>query len=355
MVTYNYAKKEIHAKIVYYGPGLSGKTTNVEIIHKSLQEKNRGKLISIETKTDRTLFFDFLPIEMGKLHDFTMRYHIYTVPGQVFYNETRKAVLRGADGMVFVADSQTVKLDENKASLSNLEENLRGQGKNLKTLPMVIQYNKRDLPNIMSVGELNRHLNPRSIPSFEAVAIHGEGVLATLTRITRLVNESIAPAGTEDEIESQTPAPIEEVEILEEAPPAEEKPQEKTPEIEKRPEIRFDEPDDGSDTEDFGDFSFDGEPDSAKEGPTVEVSPTIQPEIPLEPAADNDLETIAEATPEREPLKARSGPEREIIECGSPVQIATGTVRLPLTLKVGKSISKISLTISIEEDPDGPA
>lgn len=354
MVTYNYAKKEIHAKIVYYGPGLSGKTTNVEIIHKSLQEENRGKLISIETKTDRTLFFDFLPIVMGKLHDFTMRYHIYTVPGQVFYNETRKAVLRGADGMVFVADSQTVKLDENKASLSNLEENLRGQGKNLKTLPMVIQYNKRDLPDIMSVDELNRHLNPRSIPSFEAVAIQGEGVLATLTRITRLVNESIAPAGTEDEKETKTPAPIEEVEILEEVP-AKEKPQEKMPGIEKRPEIRFDEPDDGSDMEDFGEISFDGEPESVEEVPTLEVSPGIQPEIPLEPAAQGDLETIADTTPDREPLRSHSGPEREIIECGSPVKIAKGTVRVPLILKVGEGISRISLTISIEEDPDNPA
>ena len=318
MVTYNYAKKEIHAKIVYYGPGLSGKTTNVEVIHKSLQEKNRGKLISIETKTDRTLFFDFLPIEMGTLHDFTMRYHIYTVPGQVFYNETRKAVLRGTDGVVFVADSQTVKLDENKASLSNLEENIRSQGKDLKTLPMVLQYNKRDLPNIMSVEELNRHMNARNIPNFESVAIHGEGVLATLTRITRLVNESIAPAGKESGTGLREPAPLEEMEILEEDPAEE-----------KTPTIRFDEPADTVGGEGYDEIRFDGEDERAEEGPIVEAPAVKEFEVPPRT-------------------------EREIIKCGSPVKMAKGVVRLPLTLRIGDHTSTISLTISIEEDSESP-
>jgi len=191
MAFLNYAKKEISAKIVYYGPGLSGKTTNLEWIHKKILPERRGKLISLETRTDRTLFFDFLPVQLGEVQGFAMRFNVYTVPGQIFYNETRKMVLKGVDGIVFVADSQKEMAHENLESLKNLEENLKGHGRDIRDIPLVLQYNKRDLPKILSTQEMNRLLNPRGLPFFEAVAIRGDGVLATLTRITRMVAEKI--------------------------------------------------------------------------------------------------------------------------------------------------------------------
>lgn len=187
MALFNYAAREISAKIVYYGPGLSGKTTNIESIYSMLQSDQRGKLISLPTETDRTLFFDFLPVELGKIKGFTVRFHLYTVPGQVFYNQTRKLVLQGVDGVVFVADSQVNMLDSDLESLSNLEENLASYGKKLEDLPFVIQYNKRDLKNIMSPEQMNSELNKNNVPVFSAIAITGEGVKETLMEIAKLV------------------------------------------------------------------------------------------------------------------------------------------------------------------------
>jgi signal recognition particle receptor subunit beta len=187
MALFNYAAREISAKIVYYGPGLSGKTTNIESIYSMLQSDQRGKLISLPTETDRTLFFDFLPVELGKIKGFTVRFHLYTVPGQVFYNQTRKLVLQGVDGVVFVADSQVNMLDSDLESLSNLEENLASYGKKLEELPFVIQYNKRDLKNIMSPDQMNSELNKNNVPIFNAIAITGEGVKETLMEIAKLV------------------------------------------------------------------------------------------------------------------------------------------------------------------------
>ncbi|NIO15769.1 MAG: hypothetical protein GTN70_01995 [Deltaproteobacteria bacterium] len=187
MALFNYAAREISAKIVYYGPGLSGKTTNIESIYSMLQSDQRGKLISLPTETDRTLFFDFLPVELGKIKGFTVRFHLYTVPGQVFYNQTRKLVLQGVDGIVFVADSQVNMLDSDIESLRNLQENLASYGKNLEELPFVMQFNKRDLKNIMSVEEMNSHLNENGVPYFNAIAITGEGVKDTLMEIAKMV------------------------------------------------------------------------------------------------------------------------------------------------------------------------
>jgi signal recognition particle receptor subunit beta len=187
MALVNHTTREINAKIVYYGPGLCGKTTNIHLIYHRIAPGQRGKLISLATETDRTLFFDFLPVELGTIKNYKVRFHLYTVPGQVFYNATRKLVLKGADGVIFVADSQRAMLDANVESMANLRDNFTDQGVNLTDFPVVIQYNKRDLPDVMSVEELNTALNPRDVPNYEAVAMTGEGVLKTFTAISKLV------------------------------------------------------------------------------------------------------------------------------------------------------------------------
>jgi mutual gliding-motility protein MglA len=187
MALVNHTTREINAKIVYYGPGLCGKTTNIHLIYHRIAPTQRGKLISLATETDRTLFFDFLPVELGSIKNYKVRFHLYTVPGQVFYNATRKLVLKGADGVIFVADSQRAMLDANLESLANLRDNFSDMGIDLGDFPMVLQYNKRDLPDVLSIDELNTALNPRTIPYYEAVAMTGEGVLKTFTSVSKLV------------------------------------------------------------------------------------------------------------------------------------------------------------------------
>ncbi len=187
MALFNYATRELSAKIVYYGPGLSGKTTNIEMVHKMLRPEQRGRLISLPTETDRTLFFDFLPIELGKIKGFKVRFHLYTVPGQVFYNATRRLVLQGVDGVVFVADSQREMINGDMESLKNLMDNLSSYGKKLEELPFVLQYNKRDLRSAATVAELDAALNFLHVPTFEAVAPTGKGVTETLVGISRMV------------------------------------------------------------------------------------------------------------------------------------------------------------------------
>ncbi|MDO8738810.1 MAG: GTPase domain-containing protein [Candidatus Deferrimicrobium sp.] len=187
MALFNYATRELSAKIVYYGPGLSGKTTNIEMVHKMLRPEQKGRLISLPTETDRTLFFDFLPIELGQIKGFKVRFHLYTVPGQVFYNATRRLVLQGVDGVVFVADSQREMINGDMESLKNLMDNLSSYGKKLDELPFVLQYNKRDLRNTAPVAELDTALNFLHVPTFEAVASTGKGVTETLVGISRMV------------------------------------------------------------------------------------------------------------------------------------------------------------------------
>lgn len=187
MALVNHTTREINAKIVYYGPGLCGKTTNIHYIYHRIAPTQRGKLISLATETDRTLFFDFLPVELGTIKNYRVRFHLYTVPGQVFYNATRKLVLKGADGVIFVADSQRAMMDANLESLSNLRDNLGEMGIDLDDFPLVLQYNKRDLPDIFTVEELNEALNKRNVPYYEAVATTGDGVLKTFTAISKLV------------------------------------------------------------------------------------------------------------------------------------------------------------------------
>jgi len=187
MASINYAFKEISCKIVYYGPGLSGKTTNLQYVHQKIPTQTRGELISLATDQDRTLYFDFLPVNIGRIHGFSTKFQLYTVPGQVYYNATRKLVLRGVDGLVFVADSQKSKMDENIESYQNLVENLSEYGYNLDKITLVFQYNKRDLSPINSVEELQKILNPKDLPYFEAVAVKGIGVFDTLKCISKLV------------------------------------------------------------------------------------------------------------------------------------------------------------------------
>jgi mutual gliding-motility protein MglA len=193
----NFTAREITCKIVYYGPGRSGKTTNLHYIYGRVPEARRGRMVSLATQTDRTLFFDFLPIDLGQISGFATRFQLYTVPGQVYYNATRRLVLQGADGVVFVGDSQARQLDENIESLQNLQSNLLELGIDIRTLPLVLQYNKQDLPRelILQPGELDDALNFRGVPSFPADVLHGHGVFETLKAISELVLKRLA-AGT---------------------------------------------------------------------------------------------------------------------------------------------------------------
>src|SRR5213595_3506474 len=192
MVLFNYSTKELTAKVVYYGPGLCGKTTNLQWIHEKTPIKNKGKMLSLATEADRTLFFDFLPIELGSIRGMKTRIQLYTVPGQVFYNATRRMVLKGADCVVFVADSQEPMLDANLDAAHNLRENLEANEIDPAEIPTVLQYNKRDLPNALPVEILNERLNTRGLPFFEAVAMKGQGVEDTLKAATALVFKSLA-------------------------------------------------------------------------------------------------------------------------------------------------------------------
>ena len=176
----NYSSREINCKIVFYGPGLCGKTTNLQFIYTKTNPELKGKMISLATETERTLFFDFLPLALGQIRGFKTRFHLYTVPGQVFYDASRKLILKGVDGVVFVADSQIERMEANLESMDNLKINLREQGYELEKIPFVIQYNKRDLPNAAPLDEMKRLLNPLGVPDFEACATTGEGVFETL-------------------------------------------------------------------------------------------------------------------------------------------------------------------------------
>jgi len=183
----NYHTKEINCKIVYYGPGLGGKTTNIQYIYQKTSSNNKGQMITLNTENERTLFFDFLPLDLGEIRGFKTRFHLYTVPGQVFYEASRKLILRGVDGLVFVADSQVERMEANLESYHGLERNLTEQGYDISKVPMVMQWNKRDLPNIVPVEDLQHQLNKRNFPAFEAVATNGQGVFETLKMVSKSV------------------------------------------------------------------------------------------------------------------------------------------------------------------------
>ena len=191
----NYASREINCKIVYYGPGLCGKTTNLQYVYAKTNPDAKGKMISLATETERTLFFDFLPLSLGEIRGFKTRFHLYTVPGQVFYDASRKLILKGVDGVVFVADSQIERMEANLESVENLRVNLAEQGYDLEKIPYVVQYNKRDLPNIATVEELKRLVNPTNVPDYQAVAPTGVGVFDTLKAVAKLVLTELTKGG----------------------------------------------------------------------------------------------------------------------------------------------------------------
>lgn len=192
MTMINYASREINCKVVYYGSGLGGKTTNLEYVYSRVNPDAKGKMISLATETERTLFFDFLPIDLGEIRGFKTRFHLYTVPGQVYYNASRRLILKGVDGLIFVADSQRSRLEANIEAMHNLYENMESYGYDIDTIPFVIQYNKRDLPDIMSTEELRSVLNPMNVPDCDAVAIEGDGVFQTLSAVSKLVVKSLS-------------------------------------------------------------------------------------------------------------------------------------------------------------------
>jgi signal recognition particle receptor subunit beta len=192
----NYSSREINCKIVYYGPGLCGKTTNLQHIYNRTNPDVKGKMISLATETERTLFFDFLPLALGEIRGFKTRFHLYTVPGQVFYDASRKLILKGVDGVVFVADSQIERMEANVESLDNLKVNLLEQGYELAKIPYVVQYNKRDVPNAAPLDEMQRLLNPTKVPEFEACARTGEGVFETLKAVAKGVLSDLKKMGS---------------------------------------------------------------------------------------------------------------------------------------------------------------
>ena len=195
MVLFNYSTKELTAKVVYYGPGLCGKTTNLQYIYEKTNPNAKGKLISLATETDRTLFFDFLPLELGTVRGFKTRFHLYTVPGQVFYDASRKLILKGVDGVIFVADSQNERMDANVEAIENLQGNLKAQGYDLMTIPYVLQLNKRDLPNVAPADEMVQLLRKKGEPVLEAVASKGVGVFETLKAVAKLVLQELTKTG----------------------------------------------------------------------------------------------------------------------------------------------------------------
>jgi mutual gliding-motility protein MglA len=381
MALMNIKKKEINAKIVYYGPGLSGKTTNIQFIHSKLKPDHRGKLMTLATQTDRTLFFDFLPVELGEIRGMKTRFQIYTVPGQVFYNATRKLVLKNVDGVVFVADSQRKMLDDNIESLKNLQENLAHYDKSMEEVPIVIQYNKRDLPDAMSIEELNEVFNTIGAPNFEAVAAKGKGVLQTLTTISKLVLHKLkdstefakiqqqaeasdlskgAPAKKQKLAVAPTPPPA--VEIAEPAIEIEE------PEIElAEPAIEIEEPaievaeeaiEIEIDEEPIIDYEEPeevelAEPEMEIEEPAIEAEELAievddsELEIEMEEPAIEVAEDIIEEPEIAVAVPAGANGKFEIVDVGKPQNIGGGSFRLSLKLKNSGTEQEINLNLML--------
>ncbi len=364
MAFFNYAKKELSAKIVYYGPGLSGKTTNLEVIHRRMRPDQRGKLISLDTQTDRTLFFDFLPLELGEIRGFKTRFHIYTVPGQVFYNATRKVVLKGVDGVVFVADSQRDMMESNIQSLKNLDANLEEQGRKMAELPVVLQYNKRDLPNLLSLKELEATLNPSGWSYYEAAAISERGVLETLTAVCKLVLKDLRdthegpkkpakPAGPKPQpkprLETPAAEPLAPVarpspatldDSLDDPVPLAAAHEPLMTEPEPHPAPVAARAMEADDVEVLDESDFEASED------VVYVDDETPPEPPAPPAASRWAEKPAPAAASAARVHADGHPE--LVSWGGPERISKTAVRIPLVVRAGDAGEPISFAVTID-------
>jgi mutual gliding-motility protein MglA len=329
MVLFNYATKEITAKIVYYGPGLCGKTTNLQFIYDSLPSNSKSKMLSLSTKTDRTLFFDFLPLDIGKIRGMRTKLQLYTVPGQVYYNSTRQLVLKGADGVVFIADSQDIALDANVESLQNLEDNLKRQGTRLRDLPVVIQYNKRDLPNALPVAQLEQGVNKLGVPHYESVATTGFGVEGTLKGITQLV---LANLVKKYGLEGTEPLD-EEIHILNAAPSAAERRQD-TPWDEEEVEVEVPLPSVAEEESPFGDLS------------DFDPSSSTQPDIPMAsieiPLPDGILDSLPEISSGGAAVAERRSSDPLIKEVTVPLALSADELREHRKLRL-----KITLDVTL--------
>jgi len=308
------ARKEINAKIVYYGPGLSGKTSNIQYVYKKLKPEHRGKLMTLATQTDRTLFFDFLPVELGEIRGLRVRFQIYTVPGQVFYNATRKLVLKNVDGIIFVADSQRNMLNENIESLKNLEDNLRFYNRSIESIPFVFQYNKRDVPDLLTLEELQEKLNRWGAPSFEAVAQRGDGVLQSLTKITKLVIQKLKASPDFMAQEALPP------------PPAKTLPREYVP----------------AEKQDIGVLPEKSMSAVAAPPPVVSAPEAV---------AGTRAQTVAVGVPAARPISImleRKSLEMDSVDLGKPEKVSSNVFRIPISIKGHDSTELFTLTLTIE-------
>lgn len=376
MAVFNAAKREIDIKIVYYGPALCGKTTNVQSVHKKMSPQQRGDIMSLATKDDRTLFFDFMPIELGNVKGFKTRFHLYTVPGQVYYALTRRAVLTSVDGVVFVADSQESKIEENIESLNDLDENLKFHKKSLETVPFVIQYNKRDMGSIMAVSDIEAVLNKYNVPAYEASALNGDGVMETLTACCKLVLKSLnKPASAKYEKPKAVAGPD-------------------VPEVEAEPEIKHSEEEpaaepvspaepisiDSEKSDDSIKPDLDSSVPSMEEPLKTESTPLTFgaggwdvardddiPEVEIDTsyfAADNELSIVPDSELSSEdssfsngsaitdaaiPSATISAPESKltVISCGNPQKISDNSIKVPLKFRLKGEEKEGSLNIKI--------
>jgi hypothetical protein len=376
MAVFNAAKREIDIKIVYYGPALCGKTTNVQSVHKKMSPQQRGDIMSLATKDDRTLFFDFMPIELGNVKGFKTRFHLYTVPGQVYYALTRRAVLTSVDGVVFVADSQESKIEENIESLNDLDENLKFHQKSLETVPFVIQYNKRDMGSIMAVSDIEAVLNKYNVPAYEASALNGDGVMETLTACCKLVLKSLnKPASAKYEKPKAVAGPD-------------------VPEVEAEPEIKLSEEEpaaepvspaepisiDSEKSDDSIKPDLDSSVPSMEEPLKAESTPLTFgaggwdaardddiPEVEIDTsyfAADNELSIVPDSELSSEDSSFSNGsaiadaeissatisaPESKltVISCGNPQKISDNSIKVPLKFRLKGEEKEGSLNIKI--------
>lgn len=358
MVFFNYATMEMNAKIVYYGPGLCGKTTNLQQIYQVTNPATRGEMVSLATETDRTLFFDLLPIQLGTIGGFKTRFQLYTVPGQVFYNSTRKLVLKGVDAIVFVADSQKSMLEANIDSLENLQENLAELNMSLDEIPWVIQYNKRDLPNILSVEELNKHLNKAGVPYYEAIAIKGIGVIETLKGISKLALISLRKktGEIEEEEEAKVAASKEsdvefdiEEDYLEEIKEEEELDEELGEDTIDLEENHPEEPEQETAVdEDLEDLEFEDEFEELENEEQKEISQvnSAKSEDEFEDEFEIDLEEeIASAKPQPPPAKPAP---KEAAPPAIVVKDVTQKVVVPIFLKKDETLKDVNINLKLE-------